>query len=370
MPSVNKRLLFLGMLASIAVACSFPAFATPTSEDISSVSPVADTPIASSTTTPSQRKETCFPDEIYHPEEGLCYADTEDALLAFQDIMRETPQEDIEVYDEEEIPLDEEAFLVSYVIDNDALVSPIFEPVDDETLLAYQQDTQTQTAAWEYFADIIPPDEREELTYFAVLTDGKGGALAAVEPSMDDPSLWQLDLDIADTADTLDLTYTLIHEFGHLLTLNAEQVPPDMEIFEDPENDSLYEEKIAACTTYFPGEGCAAEDSYLYQFYETFWAEMYDEWLAIDSIEDDDEYYEAFDAFYARHQDEFVTDYAAMNPEEDIAESWTFFVIRPKPKGETIAEQKILFFYQFPELVALREEIASRAYSRLRRLQP
>jgi hypothetical protein len=47
----------------------------------------------------------------------------------------------------------------------------------------------------------------------------------------------------------------------------------------------------------------------------------------------------------------------AANPPEDIAESWTEFVLRPKPVGASIAEQKALFFYEFPELVQTRREI-------------
>ncbi len=57
------------------------------------------------------------------------------------------------------------------------------------------------------------------------------------------------------------------------------------------------------------------------------------------------------------------------NPEEDIAEAWTMFVLNPKPAGDSIAEEKMLFFYDYPELVKLRAEIASRTYSRFRRLE-
>ena len=44
-------------------------------------------------------------------------------------------------------------------------------------------------------------------------------------------------------------------------------------------------------------------------------------------------------------------------------------MISEKPAGNTIAEEKILFFYQFPELVQLREEIVARTYSRMIRMQ-
>jgi hypothetical protein len=42
---------------------------------------------------------------------------------------------------------------------------------------------------------------------------------------------------------------------------------------------------------------------------------------------------------------------------EDIAESWAFFVLSPKPALDSIANEKILFFYEYPELVELRTKI-------------
>lgn len=68
-------------------------------------------------------------------------------------------------------------------------------------------------------------------------------------------------------------------------------------------------------------------------------------------------YRTALDEFYANHREQFVSPYAATNPREDIAESWTEFILRPKPSGTSIADQKVLFFYEFPELVQAREEI-------------
>lgn len=68
-------------------------------------------------------------------------------------------------------------------------------------------------------------------------------------------------------------------------------------------------------------------------------------------------YRTALDEFYANHRAQFVSPYAATNPREDIAESWTEFILRPKPSGTSIADQKVLFFYEFQELVQTREEI-------------
>jgi len=56
------------------------------------------------------------------------------------------------------------------------------------------------------------------------------------------------------------------------------------------------------------------------------------------------EYTAALDQFYVDHEDEFVSDYAATNPGEDIAESFATFVLKPAPSGDTLADQKVAFF--------------------------
>ena len=61
--------------------------------------------------------------------------------------------------------------------------------------------------------------------------------------------------------------------------------------------------------------------------------------------------------FYSKYPDQFVSEYAATNPREDIAESWTEFVMRPKPTDTSTADQKVQFFYEYPELVETRRQI-------------
>ena len=52
-----------------------------------------------------------------------------------------------------------------------------------------------------------------------------------------------------------------------------------------------------------------------------------------------------------------MTDYAATDPSEDIAESFTYFVLWPRQGGGSVWEQKLDFFYGYPELVELRAGI-------------
>ena len=311
----------------------------------------------------SDSNSDCMNGESYHNDTGLCYLDGGQAIPLFASLMRGVT--DIEV---DEKLLDDEYVLVTYDVNGNNLSSPSYENVDSN-LTAYQNDTDTQEMIWNYYTAIIPEDARNMLVGYKIVTDGQGGTLAMVEQSPGDPIEWLLNVDIADTKDIRDLTYTLIHEYGHLLTLNENQLDINEDVFYNPDDDDLYYAAEESCPTYFPGEGCAKTTSYIYLFYKDFWKDIYTEWSEIEYIEDDDAYYEALDNFYYEYEDQFVTDYAATNVGEDIAEAWTFFIISEKPAGNTIAEEKILFFYQFPELVALREEIVARTYSRLIRMQ-
>ena len=260
--------------------------------------------------------------------------------------------------DVEENLLDTEVTLVTYTVSSEELTGPYYENVSSD-LQDEQDDEQSQQQVWDYFTSIIPFEQREIIAEYAIVTDGQGGTLAAVSQTYTDPELWSLQVDIADTANYYDLTYTLVHEFGHLLTLGSTQVPPSLAIFNNPEDDDIYFQEVSACPNYFPGEGCATSDSYINNYYNQFWVDIYDEWNEINLEEDDDIYYEKLDEFYYKYEDRFVTSYAATNLEEDIAESWTFFIFSPQPAGDTIAEQKVLFFYQYPELVELRANILS-----------
>lgn len=334
----------------------------------------------------AETADDCLPGEVYDAAEQLCYPDPNcgdeqecasagdgffNLLLGAAGDLVSTAM----THASENASAPEDVVLVTYTVEGNRISDPVQADIagkttglDPDDLERYQEDAATQAELWGYFTDLIPKEQRAMLAQYVVSTDGPDEVLASVEPLPDDPEHWVLYVDIADAGNRDELAATLIHEFGHLLTLNAAQVPPDQELAADPENEDLYWEAVDACPRYFPGEGCSRRDSYVNAFFDRFWTGIYDEWLDIDAEEDDDRYYERLDQFYLDNEDQFVTDYAVTDPEEDIAESWTAFVLQPKPAGDTIAEQKALFFYDYPELVKLRAEILSRTYSRFRRL--
>ncbi|HEY3474765.1 MAG TPA: hypothetical protein VGK56_09155 [Anaerolineales bacterium] len=247
-------------------------------------------------------------------------------------------------------------FLVTYEVTGDKLSGTQIQTVPDE-LEDERDDRLTHEAIWDYFKALIPAEERARVSEFSIFTDGRGSHLAAVSPTFSDPERWTLHVDIEDAESYYDLTYTLIHEQGHLLTLNSEQVPLSKAILRYPNNSTIYNQEVAACPQYFTGEGCSQPDSYINQFFNRFWPYLYAEWEQIDLEEDDDIRQILLEEFYEMFQDQFLTGYAATSPAEDIAEAWTFFVLSPKPELTSIASEKILFFYEYPELVELRTQI-------------
>jgi hypothetical protein len=213
---------------------------------------------------------------------------------------------------------------------------------------------------WNYFAALIPWSERDFLVEFSAMSDGSSRILGGVRRTYENPNEWVLRVDVLDARDQQELTYTLLHEFGHLLTMNASQVTLDRSVYFNPDDPKILDGAESTCPNYFAGEGCSLPDSYLNEFFLRYWSSFFDEWQEIDKAQEDSSYDDMLHDFYQVYADQFVTEYAATRPEEDIAESWAFFILAEKPELTSIANEKILFFYEYAELVQLRQEILTR----------
>ncbi len=293
--------------------------------------------------------EDCYEDEYYDEEAQLCFLIEEE----YDEYNEPTIMEELLTYVFSYVPgdsfepsfSDSEEVETSYAVNGDQLVVDQNNGLSADTVKQHQE-------IWALFTQLIPQDQRTMVDQFGISSDGVEETMAWVEPIDEyDLSSWLLVIDPADAGNPEELTFTLIHEYGHLLTLNDHQIISD----------------AASCSTYEPQEGCTTSNAYLNAFYQKFWVNLYPEIQEIEEESDEDRYYDLLDAFYQEHEDQFVSDYAATNVEEDIAESWSYFVLGQKPDGNSIAEQKILFFYDYPELVDLRGEIIQRTNSRLRR---
>ena len=102
-----------------------------------------------------------------------------------------------------------------------------------------------------------------------------------------------------------------------------------------PENPTAFEENTWNLN----------KDGFLYKFVERFYKNIYadTDWESKD--------------LYTERPDEFVSIEAAQSREIDLQSCFVAFVTEDKPLGNSIAEQKIRFFYDFPELVQIRENL-------------
>lgn len=185
---------------------------------------------------------------------------------------------------------------------------------------------------WNQMTALLPEHALEHFTVYTVFTDGPDQVLAYVNMVDEKGEKWEIAVDPADAKNPKLFYETIIHEYSHYLTLNSTQVT-----YARPYSSETYSE-----------DGMVSKKgSYLDSFYQTFWTDILDDRLAN---------METYN-FYLRHLDTFVTAYASTDPSEDIAESFTYFVLQEQREGERIWMQKQTYFYQYPEFVDFRTKV-------------
>ena len=217
------------------------------------------------------------------------------------------------------------------------------------TLVSGQDDVKNQEV-WNIFSALIPESAREDIVRFEVSNDENSDTSAHVEQIVGNNTKWLMNVNIASfyidwVLEPEESYATLIHEFSHVLTLNKTQV----RYVPETQDDLLIERFEQSCEWNMLQEGCLNTDAYLDDFIDAFWSDKnYLEKVRNEEI-----------SAYEDSPKSFVTEYAATNPGEDIAESFTYFVLRAKPEGNTIADQKLQFFYNYKKLESLRKQIRS-----------
>ncbi len=209
----------------------------------------------------------------------------------------------------------------------------------DNISLISGKDNKKYNDIFKIFTTLIPKKNRENLVWYRVYDNKDWDTYAYVSQTDDDESKWILVVNIATfyknwKLDFKESVHTLIHEFTHTMTLSKTQV-----------NLKIEDENF--CKNYFISEWCLNKNAYLNEFIEKFWKNDFkkSQW--------DDDY-----DFYIWNENRFVTSYASSNPWEDIAETFTYFVIQDKPVyDKMVSDQKILFFWKHKELVKLRAKI-------------
>ncbi len=208
--------------------------------------------------------------------------------------------------------------------------------------LVLQKDIQKHQEVWSLVKNIIPLEYRSKMSEFMIYTGEKSGIAGYVVERTPDLSKWQMGIAIDYAYEGGfnaggELAYTIVHEFGHIITLEIKQV------------DSSISQ--GNCKSFFTGEGCARDDSNINKIYQNHWADIWTEFQAVNTESDAQKFYE-------KYKERYVTQYASTNPGEDIAEVFSTFVTRAGGvNGDSGAEKKIQIMYDDAEMIKLRDYI-------------
>lgn len=234
-----------------------------------------------------------------------------------------------------ESPQSNDLIVAQYITDGLELSEPYYPQYIDENFKKYQDDIELHQAIWGHFLSIASADIEKKVHRIILFTDGPANTLAYIR--MSEGKIVTLGVDVIDwkSEGLYSMTEAFVHEIGHILMLGETQLYNTWE----------------KCNTYIPSYGrCSYPDAYITGFFDEFWVDIYDEWKDADSSTDQI-------TFYGKYQKRFINSYAATHIDEDMAETWSYFVLAPKPTGNTIPEEKVLFYYEQEELVELREEL-------------
>ncbi|MEZ4643119.1 MAG: hypothetical protein R3E31_10385 [Chloroflexota bacterium] len=204
--------------------------------------------------------EDCYEDEVYDPVDQLCYVEWEDEEDCPDDECGEVwgVLGDLLGSSFADADFDEfgENAIITYDVRNNELTNPQLGEVTAD-LESFQADEAKHREIWARFTQLIPAAQRAQIVQFSIFTDGPEEVMAAVNPVAEgDLSRWALAVDIQDAADDKELTYSLIHEFAHVLTLNNRQVDTAV--------------SPSACTDYFPAKDVPCPPPILTRFMIAF----------------------------------------------------------------------------------------------------
>ncbi len=282
-------------------------------------------------------EDDCYEDEYYDEQDQTCYLLDETAYEDddYSDYLEEGEDDFYDPHGK----VSEEGPSVLYTVNGDVI--EVLE--GDESEIAQM--------IWTYFSTLIPASNRNKITQFGIYA-GDDDTMAYVEPVEEgDLSSWKM---IVNTKELLngggvvndwkEFNLTMIHEFSHVMTLSDAQIDAD-------------KTETQCQVQFYTQEGCAMKSSFINLFVKKFWQNKS---LSRERRSSGSKinYDEVGEVYYENNPDDFVTEYAATNPGEDIAETFAYFVYGKKPENMSLGKDaKITFFYEFSSLVTLRSQI-------------
>lgn len=219
----------------------------------------------------------------------------------------------LEERQEEEHDKRDEKMLAQYIVSNGEMITLI----EGAPQSAYID-------IWNKVA-LLSPDavSNAYIESFAIFANDKDETIAFVDDA-DGDRKWRIgfNLPLYNEESLEDKTSAIVHELAHIISINESQFTI-----------------TKRCTTMKFENSCMAKDSYMNEFWEAYWKK-----------EPDPRY----------NSSHFVSKYAASSRYEDFAESFASFVLSDsKPASGRTKYKKIASFYNYDELVLMRQQMRS-----------
>ncbi|APD07305.1 5'-nucleotidase [Flavobacteriaceae bacterium UJ101] len=227
--------------------------------------------------------------------------------------------------------------VTTYEIVNGEFIKTYDHPVDAE-YLSLQQDTAKHQEIIAQFKKIVPEAFFDRINNFTLYLGelGEQNTLGRVFYSINQRNVFDFEIAIDNAYavpfnNELGLNYTIAHEFGHVLTLDDTQA-----------STTIFDENN--CDNFFFGT-CFYSDSYLNVFYQNYWVPILTDYN--NSIN--------YRRYYAANPTQFVSEYAASQPTEDIAETFMMYVLNSVNfTGTTVADQKVNSMNNYTDFQTVR----------------
>lgn len=190
--------------------------------------------------------------------------------------------------------------------------------------------------------ELFPEEYANKVTQFRILKDSSEYFDAFIETLPPEHKTWRYSVreELTKNSGSLPNAELIIHELAHILSY--ESIPGKKAA------------KIQKCHAYFVVYGCPPDNSYMDEFIEQFWSTA--DLDRVQQFIQSEDMLAAARTYYVKNSTLYVTDYAAVNPEEDFAESFMFYVLGKEIAGAR-ASEKIAFFAQYAKFAVVKSQI-------------
>ena len=177
---------------------------------------------------------------------------------------------------------------------------------------------------WNVVRAVYPPKELALIERFIVFEGAAGEDTEGfVEPDNSVGTRWTLAISIANAPDD-QVAQALVHELGHLISLN----PTEVDMKTDSSN---------GCDTYPTSGACSLPGSILDGYVKTWPRAELKKWYSIDEIVNNEAHDRALADLYNQNSADFVSKYAATDPDEDFAETFAYWCLGAPLQTPTLA---------------------------------